>query len=651
MAGERLRYGGAIAALIVASCFLYLAPIVPQVTIDHVLLRAESHVSGSAASPQEMPAWVAAALEFFGGADFIARNLWLPALLMVLITLCAGVFTHLRGRWSAYASESVIRRVRDRVYDHFNHLPVRYYDRAETGDLIQRATSDVETLRLFLSTQVVEVGRASIMLLVPLPLMWSIDPRMMIASVLFVPVIVVSSFVYFLRVKKAFKATDEAEGRMTTTIQENLTGIRVVRAFARQDFERQRFEERNRDHRNCDMYLYGTFAWFWSSSDLLCFGQKGLVVGYGAWLLSRGELQVGAFFYFLTAVGMFLWPVRMVGRILSDFGKALVALQRLQEILDEPTEHATVLAEPGTSRSSSGDAGERDGIIPAAPLSGRLRFEDVVFRHGETAPVLRGISFAAEPGETIGILGPSGCGKSTVVNLLLRLYDHDAGSIRLDDHDLKSLDRKFVRSQLAVVLQEPFLYSKSIRENIVMSRPEATEEEMIGATSIARVHESILRFDQAYSTRVGERGVTLSGGQRQRIALARALLQKPALLILDDAMSAVDAETESQILEALRHRRGRHTTILIAHRIATLMHADRILVMEKGQIVDAGRHEDLVKRPGLYQRLWKIQNAADVERLPGAHLSPHGRNLVAVAKDDASAAASAAGALAAGAVE
>ncbi|MHC5004475.1 MAG: ABC transporter ATP-binding protein, partial [Planctomycetota bacterium] len=227
--------------------------------------------------------------------------------------------------------------------------------------------------------------------------------------------------------------------------------------------------------------------------------------------------------------------------------------------------------------------------------------------HEESSPVLRDVSLRVEPGQTIALLGPSGCGKSTIVSLLLRLYDHDAGSIRIDGRELDQLPRKLVRSLAAVVMQEPFLFSRSLRENITMGRPSAEEDEMIESASLACVHDAILEFEGGYETVVGERGVTLSGGQRQRIALARALLQQPAVLILDDALSAVDAETEELILEALRQRHGRHTTILIAHRLSTLAHADQILVLERGRVVQRGRHEELLAREGLYRRLWFIQ--------------------------------------------
>jgi len=580
MKGQRIRYGGAIAALVVASCFLYLIPLVPQIVIDGVISDENTDTS-------KFVQW---AVNTLGGRSFLIHNLWLPCIIIAGLSALAGCFTYLRGRWSARASESIVRRVRDRVYDHLQHLPCKYFDTAKTGDLIQRCTSDVETLRLFLSTQVVEIGRALIMMLVPIPLMLAIDVRMTMISVVILPVVVVFSLIFFLKVKSAFKETDEAEGKMTTTIQENLTGIRVVRAFARQEHECEKFDEANGRHRRLEYRLYVLLAWYWSLSDLMCLTQVGLVIGSGIYWLATGSLEVGAFYFFLTAVNMFVYPVRWMGRILTDLGKAQVALGRLQEILDEETESVPIKA------------------IVAPPLEGRITFDRVTFSHTEETPVLNEVSFSVKAGQTLALLGPSGCGKSTIVAMLLRLYDYNAGSIQLDEMELNQLDRQFVRSRMSVVMQEPFLYSKSLRDNLKIGRPGAADNDMINAASVACVHESIAGFDEGYDTMVGERGVTLSGGQRQRVALARALLQKPAILILDDALSAVDTETETLILDALKQRHGHHTTIVIAHRLSTLAHADQIIVLDHGQVIQSGSHQKLIKEQGLYQRLWNIQS-------------------------------------------
>ncbi|PYS22968.1 MAG: ABC transporter ATP-binding protein [Acidobacteria bacterium] len=582
MHGQRLRYGAAVAALVLASCFLYLVPLVSSVVLDVIISD-----NGSGTSP-----FILRTVESIGGRDFVRANLWIAVALIFGLTTFAGLFTYLRGRWAAEATERIIRGLRDRLYDQLQHLPCSYYDGAETGDLIQRCTSDVETVRQFLLNQVVEIGRAALMLLVPLPLMYAIDPRMTGVSLILIPPIVGFSVVFFQKVRHRFEEVDKAEGRLTSTLQENLTGIRVVRAFARQEYEIRKFGARNGNHRDLDYRLYRLLATFWSTSDFLCMAQIALVVFTGGVWLASGSLSVGSFFFFLSVVNMFIWPVRMMGRILTELGKATVAIGRIQEILGHERESTPIVA---------------NTTITPADQRGEIVFDRVTFSHRDGTCALQDVSFRVAPGSTLALLGPSGSGKSTVVNLLLRLYDHAEGSIQIDGHNIANLDRKAVRRRISVVMQEPFLYSKSVRANLMLGHPTATHEEIATASASACVHDTIMEFEGGYETIVGERGITLSGGQRQRVALARALLKEPLILALDDALSAVDSETESLILAALKSRRGRHTTIVIAHRLSTLMHADEILVFDRGRIIQRGTHNSLKEEAGLYSRIWKMQ--------------------------------------------
>ncbi len=580
--GERARYALAVAAMAVGIGLLYLGPLIVRDAIDGIFRNRDTQGG--------IDHLLLRIIRWLGGSG-IAGSLAVAGTAIVFVTALSGLFTYLRGRWAAIATERMIRRLRERLYDHLQHAPVAYHDKANTGDLVQRCTSDVDTIRTFYSSQLIEIGRAALLLASALPILIWMDWRMALIAVALMPIILTFSGLFFARVQKTFKAVDEAEGRLTSVLQENLTGIRVVRAFARQEFEKSKFAGRNQDFRHLNERLFDLLAIYWSASDLLIFLQTALVLFVGAARVSHGTLSVGTLVAFLQYEVMVIWPVRQLGRILTEMGKAVVSLGRVQEILAQPAE-----ADPPASAAKP----------PAAPSLGQIVLRDVVFEHGGRR-VLDGINLTIQAGETLAVLGPSGSGKSTFVNLLLRFYDYRSGSITLDGVELSSLERKFVRSQFAVVMQEPFLYSKTLRENIALSRHTASEEETVDAAAAAAIHDSISAFEGKYETLVGERGVTLSGGQRQRVAIARALLRDAPVLVLDDALSAVDTRTEMAILDALRQRRGRRTTILIAHRISTLARADHLVVLDHGRIAQYGTHDELISSPGLYRRLWQVQ--------------------------------------------
>jgi ATP-binding cassette subfamily B protein len=557
--GQRLRYGAAIAAMAVGYVFLNAVPLVIRDAVDRI----------EAGTP--------------------ADRLWLAAALVLGLTTAGCVFVYLRARWAAIASEGIVRRLRDRLYAHLERLACTYFDQAKTGDLVQRCSSDVETIRVFMSLQVVEISRTVLLLAVIVPILFVLDTRMALVSLALFPVVFVFATLFFRRVKNLFKEVDEAEGALTSVLQENLTGIRVVRAFARQEFEAAKFAERNARHRDLHYRLFRLLGNYWGISDVLCMSQLGLTLICGAYWIRAGTLTVGTLYAFLTYVSVVIWPVRHLGRVLQDTGKATVALRRVQEILTQ--------------------AEESDGGTEL-PLTGAIEVRELSFAFDSSRDALREVSFRLAAGETLALLGRPGAGKSTLVQLLLRLYDYEHGSIRLDGRELKTLSRRSVRAQVGVVMQEPFLYSKTIGANVRLGRSAATQDEIVASASAADMHGSIQEFEQGYDTLVGERGVTLSGGQRQRVALARALLKDAPILVLDDALSSVDTETEGRILEALRSRRGRRTTILIAHRISSVQHADRILVLDHGAVVQAGTHGALLKEDGPYRRLWRIQQEA-----------------------------------------
>ena len=333
-------------------------------------------------------------------------------------------------------------------------------------------------------------------------------------------------------------------------------------------------------------------AWYWSMSDLLCMTQAMIVLFISVSWAATGMITLGTVILFVAYIRNLIWPIRQLGRVISDMGQAFVAFDRIIDILDKPTEPKEV-----------------QGLTPE--IKGNIVFKNVSFHYPDGTCPLKDISFEVKQGQTVGVLGPTGCGKSSLMHLLVRLFDYQNGSIKIDGHELKEVDKKWLRSHVGIVLQEPFLFSKSVMDNIKMSNPEASINEIEKATKIAAIHDSILSFENGYDTLVGERGVTLSGGQVQRVAIARTVLKNHPVLIFDDSLSAVDMETDIMIRQALRERSKGVTTFIISHRINTLAQSDFIIVIDKGAIVQKGTHEELVLEDGLYSRIWNIQSSVE----------------------------------------
>ncbi|MCL2549327.1 MAG: ABC transporter ATP-binding protein/permease, partial [Symbiobacteriaceae bacterium] len=529
-----------------------------------------------------------------GDRDWYVENLWVLGVMMVAIYFCAGIAYYLRSYLTAQASENIALSVRDRLYDHLQRWSFEQHVSAETGDLIQRCTSDLETMRRFLSGQLIDATRTLLLMLLSLSVLLPINPMLTLSSICLMPFVFGFSAIFFRRIRGAFKEVDECEGELSTTIQESLTGVRVVRAFGRQHFELEKFAEKNRTFRSLVVKLLNINAAFWSTSDVFCALQIVLASGCAAYVAATGELSVGSFLIFMMYTRRMVWPVRHLGRIISDLGRVTVAIDRIGEILHSPQENY-----------------DEDKATPH--LNGDICFEDVSFAYDGGKQVLDNISFTVPGGKTVAILGATGSGKSSMMLLLQRLYDVDSGAISIGGMDIREMSKKHLRQRVGIVLQEPFLYSRSIEENIGIAAPKPGSEFVHLAAQTAQAHKFITEFDKGYDTIVGERGVTLSGGQKQRVAIARTLMKDNDILIFDDSLSAVDTETDAAIRAELKEHRQGVTTFIISHRVTTLQEADFILVFEKGKITASGTHQELIATEGLYQRIYNIQTALETE--------------------------------------
>ena len=567
--------------------FNALIPQIVRVTVDSVL---------GTEKPQ-LPAALAGALPIEAlRADPAMALVW-AAGAVVLFAVLRGFAIFGQRIFLARGSEGFVKGIRDELFSHIQRLPFAWHTAHQTGEMIQRCTSDVEVVRTFVCTQLVEVIRTVILVAVYLYAMFSMNVKLSLVSLAFIPVVALSSGLFYGRIAARFKVADEAEGELTTMVQENLTGVRVVRAFGRESFELGKFNEKNDRFSELWIKLGRVLAVYWASGTLLTCLQVMVILILGVVEAVRGELTLGGFLAFVSYNSTLAWPVRSLGRVLADMSKAGVSMDRVAYILRAEEEREL----PGAAE---------------APMDGDIVFSHVSFGY-EGQEVLRDVSFTVPAGSTFAILGGTGSGKSTLVHLLDRLYDlgEGQGEITIGGRDIRLIERGYLRRNIGLVLQEPFLFSRTIRENIAAPRPGAAEAEIRRAAAIACVDEAVSEFPDGYDTLVGERGVTLSGGQKQRVAIARMLISGAPVMVFDDSLSAVDSETDAKIRAALRESLGRATVILISHRITTLMQAERILVLENGQVSDIGTHEELISRPGIYREIYDIQMSSDDRRL------------------------------------
>ena len=568
MKGYRWLYLGATATLAVSTIARTEVYLVLQKFIDNVIIGGNYG--------RDM---LIAILSFFG------------------LAFLQGIFSFLSGWMASKTAESITRRLRNYIFDHLQRLPYAYHAEAKTGDLISRSTSDVDAINRFYSEQAIGIGRILLMFVVNFVALMELNQKLALISVVAIPVIIGTSIFFFSKVSKAYEKYQEQEATLSSRLQENLTGIRVVKAFARQGYESYKFDRENWEKFRLGKKLLTIHSLFWPVSDLICGAQMLTSFFMGAMMAVNGEITVGTYIAFASLVVWIIWPMRGLGRLIVQTSTGLVSYKRVAHILEQDRESLT-----------------EGSYEPEGNVKGEIVFDHVNFEYEENNPVLKDISFTCQAGNIIALLGSTGSGKTSLVNLLPRFYDPTSGVITLDGVDLTTYPRKYLRSQIGIVEQEPFLFSRSIKENITYGvHREVSDEEVIQAAKFAAIHEVIEEFPNGYDTLVGERGVTLSGGQKQRVAIARALLKNPRILILDDSTSSVDTETEAHIRSALERLMEDRTTFIIAHRIQSVMDADLILVFDKGEIVQYGTHEELMEEIGIYREIFDIQTRIEVE--------------------------------------
>ncbi len=588
---------GSKALFILCMCCAALSALAEMVIPQIIRVTVDNVVGGAPMKDLARP--VQALLSAAGGTEVLRQKLWLAGLGVILVALVSAVARYGFRVTNTRASETLVKTMRDTLFSHIERLPFQWHMSHHTGDIIQRCTSDIETTRRFISEQMTDLIRITILLAMSISFMVSMNVSMTLVAVIPLPFIIWYSLFFHRKFRGGFQKCDESEGRLSAMAQENLTGVRVVRAFGRERYERDRFEKHNESYTGLWVSLGKLMSFFWSSADILSGIQIMLVVVFGVVFCLRGSMTSGEYIAFLSYNGMLVWPVRQLGRMISEMSKAGVGIDRIGYIMDAEEEK------------------DAEGAL-TPPLTGNICFDHVTFAYEGSREMLHDVTFTIPAGTTLGILGGTGSGKSTLMYLLDRLYPlpPENGRITIGGTDVAKIRLDHLRRGIGIVLQEPYLFSRTLRENLGITSEHLPDDELAAAVQAACLQETVDSFSKGYDTFVGERGVTLSGGQKQRAAIARMLTRPTPIMIFDDSLSAVDTETDARIRAELEKRFGSATIILISHRITTLSRADRVLVMDRGRVAQFGTPAELSAQPGLYRQIEEIQTLDRKEVTP-----------------------------------